>query len=225
MATEAFTFDCAAPSLLQGQSRADSLEPYEFRSIAANGQDYRLHAESSGISPERMEADRRRAFEEGRNEGAREARAQMEAATAAAIAQERLRIAKSIEDFRAARTRYFSAVEREIIRLALAVASQVLHREVQLDPALLAGVVRVALDRLADRSGVILRAPADAVSRWEGIFQKLDPADRPTVVAALLPPGECVLETSVGVVELGVAAQLEEIQRGFFDLLEHRPAS
>jgi flagellar assembly protein FliH len=36
--------------------------------------------------------------------------------------------------------------------------------------------------------------------------------------------GECVLETSVGRVELGVSAQLEEIEKGFFDLLQHRPA-
>jgi flagellar assembly protein FliH len=36
--------------------------------------------------------------------------------------------------------------------------------------------------------------------------------------------GECVLETNVGRVELGVSAQLEEIERGFFDLLQQRPA-
>ena len=36
--------------------------------------------------------------------------------------------------------------------------------------------------------------------------------------------GECVLETSVGTVELGIEAQLEEIERGFFDLMQRRPA-
>ena len=36
--------------------------------------------------------------------------------------------------------------------------------------------------------------------------------------------GECVLETSVGKVELGVSAQLEEIEKGFFDLLQQRPS-
>ena len=35
--------------------------------------------------------------------------------------------------------------------------------------------------------------------------------------------GECVLETRVGTVELGVKAQLEEIEKGFFDLLQQRP--
>jgi flagellar assembly protein FliH len=39
-----------------------------------------------------------------------------------------------------------------------------------------------------------------------------------------LHSGDCVLETHVGQVELGVSAQLEEIERGFFDLLDQRPA-
>jgi flagellar assembly protein FliH len=33
-----------------------------------------------------------------------------------------------------------------------------------------------------------------------------------------------VLDTNVGRVELGVSAQLEEIERGFFDLMQQRPA-
>jgi flagellar assembly protein FliH len=39
-----------------------------------------------------------------------------------------------------------------------------------------------------------------------------------------LDTGECVLDTNVGRVELGVSAQLEEIERGFFDLMQQRPA-
>ena len=39
-----------------------------------------------------------------------------------------------------------------------------------------------------------------------------------------LSAGECVLDTSVGRVELGVSAQLAEIERGFFDLMHQRPA-
>lgn len=38
-----------------------------------------------------------------------------------------------------------------------------------------------------------------------------------------LRPGECILETNAGRVDLGVKAQLVEIERGFFDLLAKRP--
>jgi flagellar assembly protein FliH len=40
---------------------------------------------------------------------------------------------------------------------------------------------------------------------------------------ARLERGECVLDTKMGTVELGVSVQLEEIEKGFFDLLNHRP--
>ena len=46
---------------------------------------------------------------------------------------------------------------------------------------------------------------------------------RPQLVSdETLQAGECSLETHLGSVELGVKAQLAEIERGFFDLLEHR---
>jgi flagellar assembly protein FliH len=49
---------------------------------------------------------------------------------------------------------------------------------------------------------------------------------RPQVqVDAGLETCEAVLETNVGTVDLGVRAQLEEIERGFFDLLEVRRES
>jgi flagellar assembly protein FliH len=77
---------------------------------------------------------------------------------------------------------------------------------------------------LADRSGVVLRVAATDVDGWERIFLATEPSERPQVVPdARLALGECVLETKMGTVELGVCVQLEEIEKGFFDLLNHRP--
>jgi flagellar biosynthesis/type III secretory pathway protein FliH len=46
---------------------------------------------------------------------------------------------------------------------------------------------------------------------------------RPAVVSDdRLRAGECKMKTQLGTVDLGISAQLEEIERGFFDLLEHR---
>lgn len=206
--------------------------PYEFRAIFANevkdGQrDIRTRAARSDEATRvDTEAVRRTAFEEGRREGERAARTAAEVANAAALAQERTRILAALDQFRAAQGQYFSAIEREVVRLALAIAARVLHREVQLDPLLLAGVTRVALEKLADRSSVVLRVPAKQESEWQKLFESLDAAERPAITAnPFLAPGECILETQMGTVELGIAAQLEEIERGFFDLLCHRPAN
>ena len=57
-----------------------------------------------------------------------------------------------------------------MVKLALAIAARVLHREAKLDPLLLAGVVRVALEKVAEDSATVLRVPLDAVAMWREIF-------------------------------------------------------
>jgi len=207
-----------------------SASPYEFRSLlrgvpgrqcspsSVDGTDAKLS--------EALDTERRKAFEAGRQDGMRAARAETDAAVADAIAQERTRVASALIGFREARERYFAAVEPEVVKLALAIAARVLHREVQLDPLLLESAVRVALEKLDDRSGVTLRVPTEQVPAWLTMFKAMDAADRPVVAGdASLHSGECLLETRMGSVDFGVVAQLEEIERGFFDLLSHRPTS
>jgi flagellar assembly protein FliH len=110
------------------------------------------------------------------------------------------------------------------VKLALAIAARVLHREVKLDPLLLMGVVRVALEKVAEDSATVLRVPEDAAETWREVFAASPESSLQIVGDERLAAGECVLETNVGRVELGVSTQLEEIERGFFDLIQQRPA-
>ncbi len=138
------------------------------------------------------------------------------------LEEERARIIRMCEDFREERGRYFSEVEAEVVKLALAIAERVLHREVRLDPLLLTAAVRVALEKVADQSDVIVRVPAENAPAWcEALGERLGAQ---LVGDEALQAGECKLETKVGRVDLGVSAQLAEIERGFFDLLQKRPA-
>ena len=51
--------------------------------------------------------------------------------------EERSVVLKACEEFRRERARYFAGVEAEVVKLALAIAARVLHREAKLDPLLL----------------------------------------------------------------------------------------
>jgi len=159
-----------------------------------------------------------------RKEAREEARLEWEQELEDGIVGERKAVLKAYEEFVRERARYFAGVEAEVVKLALAIAARVLHREAKLDPLLLSGVVRVALEKVAEGSAAILRVPAAAVANWREIFEASPEASLQIVGDERLAAGECVLETNVGKVELGVAAQLEEIERGFFDLMEQRPA-
>lgn len=161
-----------------------------------------------------------------REAGRREGQHAAEAAWSADQQKNMARVAATVEAFRAERQKYFKNVELEVVRLALAIAARVLHREAQLDPLFLAGAVRVALDRLADSSGVVLRVAPGQVLVWQEMFRLSgDAGAQPEILGDIsLPSGECVLETRLGTIEVGVRAQLEEIEKGFFDLLDQRPS-
>ncbi len=141
------------------------------------------------------------------------------------VAEERAALTTVCERFTHERRRYFAAVEEQVVRLSLAIAARVLHREAKMDPLLLMGAARVALEKIHDDSETILRVSSDDLSMWMNQF-----ADGTTVRSFRIVPddrierGDCVLETSVGTVELGIEVQLAEIERGFFDLLQKRPA-
>jgi flagellar assembly protein FliH len=140
------------------------------------------------------------------------------------VAMERARVARMCEEFGKERTRYFIDVESEVVKLALAIAARVLHRETNLDPLFLTAAVRVVLEKVADNSTMELHVPVAEVERWRDAMAA-DAESRVQFVGdERLSAGECILQTSVGRVELGVKAQLEEIEKGFFDLLQQRPA-
>jgi flagellar assembly protein FliH len=177
--------------------------------------DGRLHSQA-----EQMSAD----MEMARNEARTEARLEWAQELEDRVVGERRAVLKTCEEFVRERARYFAGVEAEVVNLALAIAARVLHREAKLDPLLLTGVVRVALEKVAEDSATVLRVPVDAVEMWREVFVASPESSLQVMGDERLTAGECVLETNVGRVELGVSAQLEEIERGFFDLIQQRPA-
>ncbi|HEY2038756.1 MAG TPA: FliH/SctL family protein [Edaphobacter sp.] len=153
-----------------------------------------------------------------------EVREQMSRELEEKIALERDAMVRACDRFTRERSRYFLEVEAEVVRLALAIAARVLHRETELDPMLLRGAVRVALERVQEDSIATLRVPEAQAKTWKEILVEEHRGAVVIVGDSRLVEGECIFETNIGRVDLGVKAQLEEIERGFFDLLQQRPA-
>ena len=162
---------------------------------------------------DRLEQAREQGREEGLKAGERRRLADLEV--------ERSAVRHLCESFAAERKRYFKEVEEEVVRLALAIATRVLQRESAMDPTLLKGVVKVALSKLGDEKGAVLRMNSDQVKAW-AVEMKQSGVE--VTGDSSLECGELRLEATGGVAELGIAAQLVEIERGFFDLLARKPA-
>jgi len=162
-----------------------------------------------------------KAYEKGLAEGKAAARAEFEKASA----ETRGQISETLRDFSKARADYFGRVEAEVVRLSLSIARKIVHRESQLDPLVLTGVVHVALQKLNGDTRICLRAHHDEVRFWNDYFRQSEDIFPAVTVAAdpSLSHGHCVLETDFGTTEISLETQLKEIEQGFFDLLEQRP--
>lgn len=188
---------------------------------------YTQEEESAGLSSdtfeERLADEKRRSFESGREHGQAEEREAERQAQAAAQTTAHVRsagqIGELIAKFAEERDRYLRAVEHEVVKLALAVAARILRREAQMDPLLLTGAVRVALGQLAGTTEVRLLVPGAELDLWSDAIAHLPNLPvKPAVRAGEgMRTGDCILETGLGSVDIGIQSQLAEIERGFFD--------
>jgi len=164
-----------------------------------------------------------RARAQGREEGHEEARKVFEEQ----LARERVSLATALAQFTRDRAAYFPKVEGEVVELALSIARRILHREAQLDPLLLAGIVRVALEKIDGATGVRLRVHPQNAADWRRyLATHMEPADLPEILEdASQPLDGCTLDTAMGTAAVGLEVQLKEIELGLMDLLAARPGA
>jgi flagellar assembly protein FliH len=134
------------------------------------------------------------------------------------------KIREALDLFQVERKDYFTRVESEVVHLALAISAKILHREAQVDPMLVAALVRVAIDKLHDGSSVSVRVSPSEVEKWRAFLANpLNGATIEVIEDAHLTAIDCVLETELGSANFSIDAQMKEVEQGFFDLLAQRP--
>ena len=175
-------------------------------------------AESEATAAAEREAQ---AFARGRQAGQQDSRQAFEQQ----LAKEKSNIAAALAQFARDRSLYFEKVEPEVVQLALSIARKILHREAQVDPMLLAGIVRVALEQIDGATRVQLRVHPQRAADWRQFLSvQLEPAKLPEIVEdPSQPVDQCTVETAMGSTSIGLEIQLKEIERGFADLLAARP--
>ena len=180
---------------------------------------------SSAPNLTEMELKKREAaaYEKGVADG----RAAVQAEAERAITEVKQFVTENLKSFEQERTLYYRRIEGYIVDLALAVARKVLHREAQVDRVVLAGVVRVALEKIAGSSHVALHVHPTAVQAWQNyLAEQTVLSTVPAVVEdGSLRPDQLVLKTDNGSTELGIDAQLKEIEKGFSDLVQQKQRS
>jgi len=159
-----------------------------------------------------QQAPFRQGFEEGQSAARREIGAQFDAAYE--------RLARTIEELSGLRARFRHEAEEEVVALALAVARRILHRELTVAPDALLGLVKAALEKIEAREVHRVRVhPADVPL----VQQHLEKMGLPRRVEVSGDPslarGSAIFDSTRGALDSSVDTQLEEIERGFADLV------
>src|ERR1051326_161899 len=159
-----------------------------------------------------QQAPFRQGFEEGQSAARREIGAQFDAAYE--------RLARTIEELSGLRARFRHEAEEEVVALALAVARRILHRELTVAPDALLGLVKAELETIQAREVHRVRVhPADVPlvqQPWEkrGLPRRVEVSSDPS-----LARGSAIFDSTRGALDSSVDTQLEEIERGFADLM------
>lgn len=202
-----------------------SVQSWQYHDIAARARDAAERAAAEtfvplaapGISEDQVAQRVQAALAQAQSEWT----AQAEAEQAKRDAQ----MAAALEAFSQERTRYFGRVEAEVVHLALGIARKILDREAQLDPTLLSGLVRIALDRMGAGTAVRLRLPPERLAAWQAGTDWANSRYTCEFVADdTLLTGDCLVETDLGSANFGFDTQLKEIEQGLLGILEQRPA-
>lgn len=121
------------------------------------------------------------------------------------------------------RKRLRMEAEEDTVKLAIAIARRVLHRELSTDPEAILGLVNAAFRKLNAREVHRLRvSPTEAAVIHENRVRLELPAGLEIASDASFPPGCAVFETSRGDLDASVDTQLAEIGRGLADLVRKR---
>ena len=202
-------------------------QPFPYDSIPADASGHGATIESFVRATKNPAADSAAREAQARVQGQQAGLAEASKTFTEQLARERASLAAALTQFTRDRAAYFQKVEAEVVQLAVSIARKILHREAQLDPLLLAGIVRVALEKIDGATGVILRIHPQNAAEWRRYLSThLEPADLPEIIEdPAQPPDRCVLETSMGTATIGLEVQLKEIETGLMDLLAARPGA
>jgi flagellar assembly protein FliH len=160
-------------------------------------------------SVERVEAIEREAYARGYADGARD----VESAATERVEGMTAHLAGAIQSLAAVRGVLMRRSERDLVRLAVAIAERVLRHEIDVDRERLVVMARAAIDRLGDHTAATIHLnPVD----FEGVraHHDLDLGASIEVLAdPTVPRGGCVVRSSFGTIDAGIDAQMRELSR------------
>jgi flagellar assembly protein FliH len=131
---------------------------------------------------------------------------------------------RSLATLAGMRSNLRSDAEKDLVKLAVAIARRVLHRELTLDPGSIEGLIRVALEKLEARELCRVRVHPDQEAAIRNSLERFSNSQKVELIAdSSMQCGDVLFETTHGDLNGSIEAQLQEIERGLADRLQRVP--
>jgi flagellar assembly protein FliH len=133
------------------------------------------------------------------------------------------RVAHSIDLISGLAPRLRKEAEGDLVRLSIAIARRIIHRELSVDSEAVSGLIMAALEKLKGQEIQRVRVHPDIEGVMRAALDHFAVARSVPVVAdRSRQPGDVVFETERGSLDASVETQLQEIGRGLADRLRSR---
>ena len=130
------------------------------------------------------------------------------------------KLAQSIQELAALRPRLRSQAEGDVVRLAMAIAKRVVHRELTMDPDSIVALVKAALEKLRVQETERVKVHPDHQKIVKEFLSRSGETAHIEVIGdASVGLGGVVFETARGEFDVSTDVQLDEIEKGLTDRL------
>ena len=178
----------------------------------------RARAEAADLVVRTRQAAHDEGFAEGRKAGYQDGASAARADIERQIVAEITRLRRLVDDAVVDRSELLQAAETDAVRLAIAIASRIIQREVSINETIVLDVVRSALLSAPDESNARVRVhPADKevlATRWLAETER-DGRRYELVADDAIQRGGCIVECASGLVDARVESLLTEIEDAF----------
>jgi flagellar assembly protein FliH len=172
---------------------------------------------------ETLQADSEGLFQQARTAGIKEGEAAAHQSLEGRLHAEIAKISELMDRVVGSGSVLRRQAEEDLVRLSIAIARRILHREMLVDAEALLGLVKAALSKVDQREIHVIRAHPEALPLIERILQQSGNQRRMELRGdARLDRGALFIETARGELDASVDTQLQEIERGFADIVGNR---
>jgi len=163
-----------------------------------------------------VEGLRKEAFDDGFSQGQASERAIQEKR----IEELTRRYAESLDEIGSLKSVLRAQAEREVVKLAVAVARKIVDREINIDPEITQTLVHVALARVSEKSAAVIRlnpVDCDFLANQPGEQAQAEGREVSFVSDNSISRGGCVIQTDCGNIDARVEEKFREVENAFFE--------